>query len=173
MQLQEDKAVQGQQQAIVPQAPQPLQATPGTAEQPTEIDEAALQALVQQSRSKRRATRDGGPAQPDQRMEAIQVEDDDTMLHLQGLDRTGLKTVPKQKARATTPDHTKHRLRALQIEIDSEMNALQQEVPSSMNREEIVPAAFGESRAVAAIYEELRLPPRARDTLGAASNGQS
>eukprot|EP00971_Amphidinium_carterae_P142370 2820261-Amphidinium_carterae.1 len=32
----------------------------------------------------------------------------------------------------------------------------------------MVPLAMGESRAVAAIYEELRLPPRARESLGAA-----
>eukprot|EP00971_Amphidinium_carterae_P274127 5440475-Amphidinium_carterae.1 len=73
MQINEDKALQGQDQALVPQAPQrpPAEQIP-VAQQPTEADERALQAMVQQSRSKRRADREVAPSPPQQRMAAIQ-----------------------------------------------------------------------------------------------------
>eukprot|EP00971_Amphidinium_carterae_P124621 2468555-Amphidinium_carterae.1 len=104
-------------------------------------------------------------------MPAIHVDEEDTepALIQQGLDRTGLKTVPKQKARATTPDHTKQKLRALQLEIDSEPLALQHIVQSSSARASTAHSAAGESSAVAAICEEIGLTPRARESLGASS----
>eukprot|EP00971_Amphidinium_carterae_P015099 297973-Amphidinium_carterae.1 len=72
MQINEDKAIQGQDQALVQQASQlqPVEQLPAV--QPTLEEEVALQTLVQQSRSKRKTARDIAPPQQQQRMAAIQ-----------------------------------------------------------------------------------------------------
>eukprot|EP00971_Amphidinium_carterae_P245030 4865151-Amphidinium_carterae.1 len=169
MQVIENQAVHVQEQALVQQIPQ-------QAEQHAAEDEVALQTLVQQSRSRRQAklAREVAQSPQEQRMAAIQVDDeepDPTLLQL-GLDRTGLKTVPKQKARATTPDPTKLKLRALQLEVETEQQtAMQQlvQVQSNSARASSAHSAPGASRAVSAICEEIGLTPRAKESLGATS----
>eukprot|EP00971_Amphidinium_carterae_P334288 6469465-Amphidinium_carterae.2 len=139
-------------------------------------DDRALQAAVEQSKRRRPAKQRRSPLQrpADQQIAPIAIRDDDqSVSNLQlGVDKTGLKTVPKQKARANPPDPTKMKLRALQLEVETEQEtAIQQlvQVQSSSAKSTAAQTPPGTSRAVAALCEEIGLTPRAKKSLGATS----
>eukprot|EP00971_Amphidinium_carterae_P327325 6458620-Amphidinium_carterae.1 len=114
---------------------QHFQAAPAVAQlnvQPGTEEDRALQEVVQQSRGRRQAKQRSTTEQrlAEQHTAPIAIGDDDQAIsHMQlGLDKTGLKSVPKQRAKATDPDPTKMKLRALQLEVETEQETAMQQL---------------------------------------------
>eukprot|EP00971_Amphidinium_carterae_P258594 5132607-Amphidinium_carterae.1 len=100
--------------------------------QPGTEEDGDLQEVMQQSRGRRQAKQRSTAEQrmAEQHAAPIAIGDDDPEItHMQlGLDKTGLKSVPKQRAKATDPDPTKMKLRALQLEVETEQETVMQQL---------------------------------------------